>query len=78
MNSFIEEQINLGEKNISVASDYENLNALAEEGLIEKREDAGGIYYYVEAEADDMRLAFSSRCEKEGLSGHYYAGWTAL
>jgi Fe2+ or Zn2+ uptake regulation protein len=46
MINFIEGKINLGEKNISVVSNYENLIALAEEGLIEKREDAGGMYYY--------------------------------
>jgi len=56
MINFIEGKINLGEKNISVASNHKDLNTLAEEGLIEKREDAGGRYYYVEAEADGMRF----------------------
>jgi hypothetical protein len=56
MINFIEGKINLGEKNISVVSNYENLIALAEEGLIEKREDAGGMYYYVEDESDSMRF----------------------
>lgn len=65
MINFIEGKINLGEKSISVASDYKDLSALAEEGLIEKREDAGGMYYYVEAEADGMRLGvFISLQEK--------------
>ena len=32
------------------------LRILAEDGLIAKREDAGGMYYYVEAEADGMRF----------------------
>lgn len=56
MINFIEGKINLGEKSISPVSNYEHLSSLAEEGLIEKREDAGGMYYYVEAEADDMRF----------------------
>ncbi|MCD2515502.1 hypothetical protein LQ564_04165 [Massilia sp. G4R7] len=56
MINLIEGKVKLGKKDISVASDYEDLRALAEEGLIEKREDAGGIYYYVESEADDMRF----------------------
>ncbi|SFC54092.1 hypothetical protein [Massilia yuzhufengensis] len=57
MINFNEGKINLGGKNISVASDYDDLSFLAEEGLIEKREDAGGMYYYVEAEADGMRFS---------------------
>jgi hypothetical protein len=47
MINFIEGQINLGAKNISAASDDEDLKTLAEEGLIEKRKSARGeIYYY--------------------------------
>jgi hypothetical protein len=57
MINFAEGKINFGEKNISVASNYEDLNTLAEEGLIEKREGSGGrIYYYVEAVEDSMRF----------------------
>jgi DNA-binding transcriptional ArsR family regulator len=56
MINFIEGKINLGEKSISPMSNYEDLSSLAKEGLIEKREDAGGMYYYVEAEADGMRF----------------------
>lgn len=56
MINFTKGKINLGEESISVASDYEELSILADEGLIEKREDAGGMYYYVEAEADGMRF----------------------
>lgn len=55
MINFIEGQINLGEKNILAASAAE-LNTLAEEGLIEKRKDNVGTYYYVEDEADGMRF----------------------
>jgi hypothetical protein len=66
MINFIEGKINLGGKNISIASNYEELSALAQEDLIEKREDAGGIYYYAEAEADGMRLGvFISLREKK-------------
>jgi hypothetical protein len=55
MINFIEGKINLGEKNILAISN-EDLKSLAEEGLIEKREDAAGIYYYAETEADSMRF----------------------
>lgn len=65
MINLIEGKVKLGEKDISVVSDYEDLSALAEEGLIEKREDAGGIYYYVESEVDGMRFGvFISLREK--------------
>jgi len=65
MINFTEGQIILGAKNIFAISD-ENLNALAKESVIEKREDAGGIYYYVEDEADGMRFGiFISLREKK-------------
>jgi hypothetical protein len=58
MIDFIKGQINLGAKNIFMASDDKYLNTLAEEGLIEKRKDPGGgePYFYVEAVTDGMRL----------------------
>jgi hypothetical protein len=57
MINFIEGKINLGEKNFSVASDYEDLNVLAKEGLIEKREMPGGKpYFYVKAAEDGMKF----------------------
>ncbi|MDQ2823257.1 MAG: hypothetical protein M3Y65_23230 [Pseudomonadota bacterium] len=57
MINFTEGKIYLGEKNISVASDYEDLNILAAEGLIEKREMSGGRpYFYAEAVEDSMRF----------------------
>jgi hypothetical protein len=66
MINFIEGKINLSGKSISIASNYEELNTLAQEGLIEKRDDAGGIYYYAEAEAGGMRLGvFISLREKK-------------
>jgi len=56
MINFIEGRLNIGEKNILAASD-DDLNNLAEEGLIEKRQTGRGeIYYYVEDEADCMRF----------------------
>jgi hypothetical protein len=55
MINFIEGKINISEKNILTFSD-QDLNALAEEGLIDKREDAVGTYYYAEAKADRMRF----------------------
>lgn len=55
MINFTEGQINIGEKNILAVSN-EELSNLAEEGLIEKRKDAVGIYYYFEDETDGMRF----------------------
>jgi len=52
-----EGKINLGGKNIRAISGENELNALAEEGLIEKRETGRGkLYFYVEAMLDDMRF----------------------
>ncbi|MBD8541338.1 hypothetical protein IFU00_03465 [Oxalobacteraceae sp. CFBP 8761] len=56
MIDFTEGKINIGEKILSVSSNYEELENLAEKYLIEKRECAGGIYYYVEAQEDTMRF----------------------
>lgn len=54
----------IGERNILAISDDE-LNTLAEEGLIDKQKDAAGHYYYVENEADGMRFGvFISLREK--------------
>lgn len=55
MINIIEGKINLGEKNILTVS-LEELNALAEEGLLEKRKDNVGIYYYMEDQAGGMRF----------------------
>lgn len=56
MINFIEGRLNIGEKNILAACDND-LKALAEEGLIEKRKTGRDeTYYYVEAEADCMRF----------------------
>jgi hypothetical protein len=68
MINFIEGQINLGEKNILVVSDNDALNALAEEGLIEKRETGEGrIYYYVEALTDGMRFGIFIRLQEKRI-----------
>jgi hypothetical protein len=56
MINFIEGQIDLDEKNIVSVSNCEDLSALAAKGLIEKREYSGGIYYYVDYVAVDMRF----------------------
>lgn len=55
MINFTEGQLNLGPNNILAASDGE-LDALAEEGLVQKRKDNQGTYYYVEDDADGMRF----------------------
>jgi hypothetical protein len=68
MINFAEGKINLGAKNILAASDYDDLNSLAEEGLIEKRETGGGrAYYYVEAVADDMRFGVFIRLREKKI-----------
>lgn len=66
MINFIEGKINIGERNVLAASNGD-LKTLADEGLIEKREIGGGrIYYYVEAQADNMRFGvFISLREKK-------------
>jgi len=68
MINFIEGKISLGEKNISVISDYEDLTTLNQEGLIEKREGAGSrTYYYVEAVEDDMRFGVFIRLREKRI-----------
>lgn len=68
MINFIEGQINLGEKSLLAASDSEYLNALAEKGLIEKRETGGGrVYYYLEAEADGMKFGVFIRLREKRI-----------
>lgn len=67
MINFIEGQINLGAKSILAASSDEDINALAEEGLIEKREDGTGTYYYVEAVADGMRFGVFIRLREKKI-----------
>ncbi|MFC3469405.1 hypothetical protein ACFOHT_05970 [Massilia oculi] len=65
MINFTEGKISLGEESISVASDYKDLIILADEGFIEKPEDAGGIYYCADCLAHDMRFGiFISLKEK--------------
>lgn len=68
MINFIEGKIDLGAKNISVASDCKDLNTLAQEGLIEKREGSGGrIYFYVEAADDGMRFGVFIRLRQKKI-----------
>jgi hypothetical protein len=65
MINFTEGKINLGEEILSVSSSFEDLENLARKGLIERREDAGGMYYYVEVQEDAMRFGvFISLREK--------------
>lgn len=68
MINFIEGKINLGEKIISVLYDYEDLNILVKEGLIEKREASGGRpYYYLEAVEDSIRFGVFIRMREERI-----------
>lgn len=54
MINIAEGQINLGAENICVFFNYNDLDALAERGLIESRKDidGSGDYFYVESAAD--------------------------
>lgn len=54
MINFIEGRIDLGAKYIRPDSSDEDIIALADEGLIGKRESGGGTYYYVESVVNDM------------------------
>lgn len=68
MINLIEGKINLGTQNILTTSDYIDLNAFAEEGLIEKREGNGGrIYYYVETAVDSMRFGVFIRLQERKI-----------
>jgi hypothetical protein len=68
MINFTEGRINLGEKNILTASSDEDLNSLAEEGLIEKRETGGGrTYYYVEAASSAFRFGVFIRLREKRI-----------
>jgi len=67
MINFIKGQINLGAKNICAVSDDEYINTLAEEGLLEKREDGVGSYYYVETLADNMRFGVFIRLSEKRI-----------
>lgn len=65
MINFIDGHISLKSKNILINSNYEHIDKLAEEGLVEKREDGGGTYYYVEAEADSMKFGVFIRLREK-------------
>lgn len=65
MINFIEGKINLGERNICTTSNYEELNSLVEEGLVEKREGNGRRTYYVEAVEDGMRFGVFIRLQEK-------------
>lgn len=65
MINLTEGQINFDEKNILSVSAYDELSVLDANRLIEKREYSGGIYYYAEHMAKDMRFGiFISLKEK--------------
>jgi len=65
MINFTEGKINLGEKIVSVSSSCDELENLAESGLIERREVVGEMHCYVETEKDSMRFGvFISLREK--------------
>lgn len=67
MINFIEGKISLGTKNILADSDSENIQALAAEGLIEKREDGTGIYYYVQSVVENMRFGVFIRLREQRI-----------
>jgi len=59
MINLIQGQINIGEAIIKVTSRSEELDVLADRGLIEKRENPGDLRYHLESEADRLRFAVS-------------------
>lgn len=68
MINFTEGRINLGEKSILTVSSDEDLNSLAEEGLIEKREtDGGRAYYYFEAASSDLSFGVFIRVREKRI-----------
>jgi hypothetical protein len=67
MINFIEGRINLGAKTILTTSNYEDLDDLANEGLIEKRADAGGPYFYAESVKDGMRFSVFISLRHKGI-----------
>ncbi|MCS0582996.1 hypothetical protein NX784_15515 [Massilia pinisoli] len=67
MINFTEGQISLGAKKILATSNYEDLDVLANEGLIEKRSDAGGPYFYAESETDGMRFSIFISLRHKGI-----------
>jgi len=74
MINFAEGKINLGEEILSVSSSFEDLENLAGKGLIERREDAGGMYYYVEVQEDAMRFGVFISLREKILNGCYCDG----
>lgn len=68
MINFSQGQIHLGTAILRVAADYNELDALADKGSIEKRKGGGanGTYFYVEVEDGGMRFGIfvSLRGEK--------------
>jgi hypothetical protein len=67
MINFIEGKINLGAQNILAVSSNDDIEALAEEGLIEKRVDGAGPYYYVEIIEDGKRFAIFIRLREKKI-----------
>jgi hypothetical protein len=67
MINFIEGKINLGAQNILAVSSNDDIEALAEEGLIEKRVDGAGTYYYVEIIEDGKRFAIFIRLREKKI-----------
>jgi hypothetical protein len=76
MINLIEGQLELGAKKILTVSDYEDLNALAKEGLIEKREDPGKgePYFYVESVEDGMRFGVIISLQEKKIEWFLLAG----
>lgn len=66
MINFAEGQINISGKNILAVS-HKELSDLAEEGLIEELNDAVGIYYYFEDEADGMRFGITINLREQKI-----------
>lgn len=66
MINLTEGQINISEKNI-IAVSNEELVTLAEAGLIDKKKDAVGIYYYFEDGVDDMKFGVAINLQEKKI-----------
>lgn len=56
MINFVEGNVSIGDKIISVKTNYDDLKNLAKENFIKERESGSGKYYYLETESDGMKF----------------------
>jgi hypothetical protein len=67
MINFIEGKINIGAKNIHAASSNDEIIIFANDGLIERRVDGAGNYYYAEIIEDKVRIGIFIRLREKKI-----------